>query len=200
MSRIEAGKHGSKKEFITKKATRLFKEKGYSATSMRDLADAIGVEAPSLYNHISGKKEILQGICFKVANQFTEHMDAVEKSNGGALEKIEKIIRFHIKMMLEEYESVYLSDHEWKHLPEPYLSNFKNQRRNYRSRLAGIIKSGIDSGIISDIDPYTAVLTLLSAIGGIESWQRSKKSVDAKVLEENMVKILIRGLSKYANE
>lgn len=196
MAKIVAGKHGSKKDFITKKAVRLFKEKGYSATSMRDLADAIGVEAPSLYNHISGKKEILQEICFKVANQFTDHMDTVEKSEVETLNKIEKIIRFHIKMMLDEYESVYISDHEWKHLPEPYLSNFKNQRRNYRSRLAGIIQKGIDDKKITDIDPYTAVLTLLSAVGGIESWQRSKKSVDAKVLEENMVKILINGLKK----
>ena len=195
MAKIAAGKHGSKKEFIAKKAARLFKEKGYSATSMRDLADAIGVEAPSLYNHISGKKEILQEICFNVANLFTDHMDAVEKSEGEALEKIEKIIRFHIKMMFDEYESVYLSDHEWKHLPEPYLSNFKNQRRNYRLRLAGIIKSGMDANKIANLEPYTAVLTILSAVGGIESWQRSKKSVDAKVLEENMVKILIGGLN-----
>ena len=162
---------------------------------MRDLADAIGVEAPSLYNHISGKNEILQEICFKIANLFMDHLDKVEKSSGEVLEKLETIMRFHIKMMLEEYESVYISDHEWKHLPEPYLSNFKNQRRSYRLRLAIIIQQGIAEGKIMELDPYTAVLTMLSAIGGIETWQRSKKSVEASVLEENIVKILINGLS-----
>ena len=83
---------------------------------------------------------------------------------------------------------------EWKHLPEPFLSDFKTQRRNYRSRLAAILQKGIDNKEIGVINPYVAVLTILSAISGIESWQRSGKKVDAISLEENMVKILIEGL------
>ena len=61
------------------------------------------------------------------------------------LNRIESIIRFHISMMIEEYEIVHISDHEWKHLPEPYLTDFKNQRRNYRSKLAGLLQKGIDT-------------------------------------------------------
>ncbi len=194
MGRIVPGRYGTKKDVITKKASRLFKEKGFSATSMRDLAEAIGIEAPSLYNHISGKSEILQEICFKVANLFTSHLNEVETGNIPVLQKIDRIIRFHIHMMLDEYESVYISDHEWKHLREPYLSNFKNQRRNYRARVAAIILEGIERREIKNIDPYVAVLTMLSAIGGIEMWQRSKKSVDAKTLEENIVCIFIEGI------
>jgi TetR/AcrR family transcriptional regulator, cholesterol catabolism regulator len=194
MSKIIPGKFGSKKELITHSASRLFKEKGFSATSMRDLAEAIGVEAPSLYNHISSKSEILQEICFRIANVFNAHITEVENNKQSIIQKLEAIIRFHIRMMIDEYESVYLSDHEWKHLPEPYLSNFKNQRRLYRKRLAGIVQQGIDHKEIKNIDPYIVVLTILSAVGGIESWQRSNKSIDAKSLEEAMVKILIQGI------
>ena len=64
-------------------------------------------------------------------------------------------------MMIDEYESVYISDHEWKHLPEPFLSDFKNQRRNYRSRLAAILQKGIDEKEICAVNPYVAVLTIL---------------------------------------
>ena len=199
MAKIVVAKNGTKKEAITKKASRLFKEKGYSATSMRDLADAIGIEAPSLYNHISGKKEILQEICFKVANLFNEHLAKIELSEQSILEKIELIIRFHINMMLQEYESVYISDHEWKHLPEPYLSNFKCQRKSYRARLALIIQLGVQKKELKNADPYVVVLTILSAIGGIESWQRSKNNVDARALEENMVSLLIEGIKNHTN-
>jgi hypothetical protein len=97
-------------------------------------------------------------------------------------------------MMLDQYEYVYISDHEWRHLPEPYLSNFLNQRRSYRKRLGDLIDSGIARMEIRPIDAYVAVLTLLSAISGIESWQRSRKSTSAEVLEENMVRYLIDGL------
>ncbi|MBA2250075.1 MAG: TetR/AcrR family transcriptional regulator [Chitinophagaceae bacterium] len=196
MPRILTTKHGTKKGVITKKASRLFKEKGFSATSMRDLAEAIGVEAPSLYNHFGSKNEILQEICFRIANLFNTHLNEVEMHIQPDLAKIETIIRFHINMMLNEYESVYVSDHEWKHLPEPYLSNFKNQRRGYRARLAEIIMAGIKNKELKKVDPYVAVLTILSAIGGIEIWRLSKKNTDAKLLEQNMVAILIHGL-KY---
>jgi len=163
---------------------------------MRDLAEHVGVEAASLYNHIQSKSEILQAICFRVANEFISHLDAVQSSSECILKKMEMIIRFHIRMMMDQYEYVYISDHEWRHLPEPYLSNFLNQRRNYRKSLADLIEQGISRGEIKQIEPYVAVLTFLSAISGIESWQRSRKSVSAEVLENNMVRYLIEGLKK----
>jgi AcrR family transcriptional regulator len=194
MTKIIVGKNNSKKDVITQKASGLFREKGFAATSMRDIAGAIGIEAPSLYNHIESKNEILKDICFRIARLFTSYLREVELSTQSSLLKIENIIRFHISMMIEEYESVYISDHEWKHLPEPFLSDFKAQRRNYRSRLSAILQRGIDNKEIWAIDPNIAVFTILSAISGIESWQRSGKKMDAKLLEENMVVFLVEGL------
>jgi AcrR family transcriptional regulator len=195
MSRIRNRKNSTKKEVIIEMASKLFREKGFGASSMRDLAGQVGVEAASLYNHIRSKAEILQAICFKVANEFMSRLEAVEGSPDATLKKLENIIRFHIHMMLEQYEFVYISDHEWRHLPEPYLSNFLNQRRSYRKRLSDLIGDGIARSEIRDIEPYVAVLTILSAISGIESWQRSRKSTSAEVLEENIVKYLIGGLT-----
>ncbi len=198
MAKIIPGKNGSKKDVIMQKASLLFMRKGFTATSMRDIASAIGVEAPSLYNHIESKHEILKDICFRVAGLFTAYLREVELSSQSSLSKIEYIIRFHISMMIEEYESIYISDHEWKHLPEPFLNDFKNQRQAYRTRIAVILQNGIDNREVNDIDPSVAVLTILSAINGIESWQRSRKKIDSKLLEENMVTILTRGLSYQA--
>jgi AcrR family transcriptional regulator len=194
MGKIITGKSGSKKDVITRKASSLFRKKGFTATSMRDIAKSIGVEAPSLYNHIQSKNEILKDICFRIAKRFTDYLREIELSPKSNLAKIENIIRFHILMMIDEFESVHISDHEWKHLHEPFLTDFKNQRRNYRSRLAAILQKGIDSKEINAVDPYVAVLTILSAVTGIEGWQKSGKRIDAKLLEENMIKILIEGL------
>lgn len=196
MAKIQGRKNSTKKEVIIEKASRLFREKGFGAASMRDLAEHVGVEAASLYNHIQSKSEILQTICFKVANEFLSNLDAVEASHQSTLKKMETIIRLHIRMMLDQYEYVYIADHEWRHLPEPYLSNFLNQRRNYRKRLGDIVEEGMAKGEMKAIDPYTAVLVILSAISGIDSWQRSRKSTSAESLEANMVKFLIEGLKK----
>jgi AcrR family transcriptional regulator len=196
MGKIKLYKDGTKKDVIITKASHLFKDKGFSATSMRDLAENVGVEAASLYNHIRSKSEILQEICFKVANKFMSNMEEIDASNRTAIEKIEAILRFHIRQMVDYYEEVYVSDREWKHLTDPYLSNFQGQRRIYRQRMASIIDQGIRNGEIQNIDAPTAVLIILHAVSGIESWHRSKKKINAELLENNMVTIMIEGLKK----
>ena len=89
MAKIKSGKNASKKDIILKKAALLFKTKGFNAASMRELAEAVGVEAPSLYNHIGSKSELLQAICFKVAIEFTTQLDETENINTGITNKIE---------------------------------------------------------------------------------------------------------------
>ncbi len=174
----------------------MFREKGFAATSMRDLAESVGIEAASLYNHISSKNEILESICFEVANRFNMNMDSIEPGNQKSIQKIETLLRFHIRQMVDHFEEVTVSDREWKHLDEPYLSNFHNQRRGYRKRFAAIIEDGIKKGEMRRIDASTAVLILLHAVNGIESWHRSNARINAQELEDNMVMIMVDGLRK----
>jgi AcrR family transcriptional regulator len=196
MARIQTEKDVSRKEVILKAAAKLFREKGYKAASMRDLAVKVGVEAASLYNHIRSKAELLHDICFDVANIFFEHIASVEASDATALGKLETLLRFHIQQMLDNYEEVSVSDREWRYLAEPYLSNYQNQRRSYRRRLAAIVQQGIEQGQINKIDASTAVLIIMHAVGGIESWHRSTHKVSGEELQENMLTILIEGLKK----
>jgi AcrR family transcriptional regulator len=196
MARIRTGKDGSRKGVIVKAAATLFLEKGYKAASMRDLAERVGVEAASLYNHIRSKTELLHDICFDVANVFWEHFNKIEVSDARPIEKLETLLRFHIRQMIENFEEVYISDREWRYLTDPYLSNFQNQRRNYRKRFAAIIDQGIANGEINRIDASTAVLIVLHAVSGIESWHRSTHKISGEELEENMITILIDGLKK----
>lgn len=190
-------KKASKKELILRKASAMFREKGFAATSMRDLAESVGIEAASLYNHIRSKNEILEAICFDVANRFNTNMDLIESGQQKSITKVETLLRFHIRQMIENYEEVYVSDREWKHLEEPYLSNFQNQRRHYRKKFAGIIEEGIQKNEIRRIDAPTAVLIMLHAVSGIESWHRSKAKINAEELEDNMLMIMIDGLRKH---
>ncbi|MGN6616866.1 MAG: TetR/AcrR family transcriptional regulator [Ilyomonas sp.] len=196
MARIKTDKDLSRKDVIVKAAAVLFHERGYKAASMRDLAEKVGVEAASLYNHIRSKTELLHDICFVVANRFWEHMNQAESSKEPAIAKIEELLRFHIREMVYNFEEVYVSDREWRHLTDPYLSNYRNQRRTYRKRFAGIIEEGIKQNEIKKIDAATAVLIMLHAISGIESWHRSKQKISAEELEENMITIMIDGLRK----
>lgn len=196
MAKIKAVANGSKKDAIVKKAASLFRHKGFKASSMRELAEKVGVEAPSLYNHIGSKSELLQHICFNVANEFTLQLQQLEETQQSVVKKLEQLIRFHIKMMLLSYDELYVANHEWKHLEDPYLSNFLSQRKLYESRMVQLVKEGVRQKELKNIHPYVAVLTILSAVRGLEFWQRHKKDIPADVLENNMVNQLLNGLTK----
>ena len=83
----------SRKEQIIKIAQNMFREKGYAGTSMRDLANAVGIEAASLYNHIKSKSELLHELVFNVANRFMVKLDEIESEEISSLQKMEKILR-----------------------------------------------------------------------------------------------------------
>ena len=194
MAKIKATLNGTRKDAIIQSAAALFRRKGFKASSMRELAEEIGVEAPSLYNHIGSKGELLQHICFKIAGDFTKNLQLLEEPGQSVIQKIEQLIRFHIRIMLQEYDEVFVANHEWKHLEEPFLSEFLNQRKLYEKRMTELIREGISKKELKDIHPHVAVLTILSAVRGIEFWQRHKKEITAKELEENMVDHLLNGL------
>jgi AcrR family transcriptional regulator len=187
-------KKASKKDLIVQKAASMFREKGFPATSMRDLAESVGIEAASLYNHIQSKSEILQQIIFRISDDCNHHLATLDKPNLSSLEKIESIIRFHIQMMLHRFEDYHVMINEWIHLEAQPLAEFINQRRQYVQTLESYINEGIAAKKIKPILPYVAVLTILSAVRGLEFWHRSQKSYSPQELEENMVTYLISGL------
>lgn len=189
-------KKASKKELIIQKASAMFREKGFPATSMRDLAESVGIEAASLYNHIQSKSEILQEIIFRAANECNVNLNEIESVGQPAGKKIEALIRFHIRMMMHHFDEYYVMVNEWNHLTEPYLTNFTTQRRNYVQRLEALIHEGIRNRELRPVMPYVAMLTILSSVRGLEFWHRSNKKVSPEEIEDNMVNYLIYGLKK----
>ncbi|MES2645453.1 MAG: TetR/AcrR family transcriptional regulator [Bacteroidota bacterium] len=184
----------ARKAQIQAKAVSLFSEKGYNASSMRHLAENMGMEAASLYNHINSKQDLLHEICFSIAAAFVKQLDELEKSNQTEVEKVEQIIRFHIQMMLEQFEKMYVSNRDWKHLKEPYLSAYVGERRNYEKRFSAIIEKGIEKQLFAERNTYVTVLTILSAVRGIEFWHKSKKRISAGELENELTSLLMAGI------
>lgn len=174
----------------------MFREKGFPATSMRDLADVVGLEAASLYNHIKSKSEILQEIIFRIANDCNVHLESLEDNGMSNTKKIESLIRFHVQMMLNRFDDYCVMINEWIHLTEPYLTNFTTQRRNYVQKMESIIQEGVTNKEMKPVSPYVAMLTILSSVRGLEFWHRSNKKISPQVMEDNMVNYLINGLKK----
>jgi AcrR family transcriptional regulator len=196
MAKIRTSEKNNKKDIIQTEAVKLFREKGYRAASMRDLAAKVGVEAASLYNHIQSKNELLNNICFEVAKNFTSNIEEVENDKLPVIQKIEKLLRFHVHEMVHNYEQVYVSEREWRNMDEPDLGEYRELRRSYRKRFATIVQQGIDKKELKAIDGNTAVMIFLNAINAVDQWHRIIHKVDSRDLEDQMIAILIEGVKK----
>jgi len=175
-------------------AATLFRTRGFSASSMRVLAEKMGVEAPSLYNHIGSKSELLRNICFRIANEFLNNMKQVQQLKSDERSKIEAIIRFHIFMMLNHYDEVYVANHEWRQLEDIYRTDFLNLRKQYEQQFIQIISQGIKKGELKKVNPSIAVLVILSAVRGLEFLNLKKKQLDTPNLTTEITDHLIKGL------
>jgi TetR/AcrR family transcriptional regulator, cholesterol catabolism regulator len=196
MAKIKTLINGTKKDVILKNASALFRKKGFKATSLRELAETMDIEAPSLYNHIGSKSELLEEICFSVAKDFTEYMNTIMASKDDAVEKISKLIRFHIQKMYTDFDNVFVSNHEWKQLQKKQLTEFLSQRKAYESAFIEIINEGIKKRFFKTLHPQITVLTILSAVRGLEFLHDHKNEYGIESLEENMVQHLLTGIIK----
>jgi len=149
----------TKKEQIHQAAAKLFQEKGYQAASMRDLAKAVGLQVSSLYSHLGKKEEVLQKMCFDNAHRFVQGMDAINAQAISNLEKIRLLIRLHIQIAIENPTSITVFNDEWKHLSEPFLTDFLELRKQYETQFKSIIKAGIAAQEFQQVQPTIAFIS-----------------------------------------
>lgn len=193
---INISKEKTKRQIIFEAAAKLFRDKGYSATSMRDLAETVHLKASSLYNHIGSKEEILRDICFENARRFHAEMQKVEQLSVSAAEKVQILLRVHIEIATEDVTSVTAFNDEWRHLSEPYLSEFKAMRRDYEARFQAIIEEGIQKGEFKNLDAFTTLYTIFSSVRWLYDWYKPERNVTPDELYERMAALLMQGLSK----
>ncbi len=188
----------SRKEQIFRTAAELFREKGYVASSMRDLAQKLGIEAASLYSHIRSKEEILYNICLNMAAEFRKSLEEVEKHKGiTASEKFRRGIIGHVQVMAKDLTASAVFMNEHRHLSQPYLRDFLLLRINYINRFKSIIEEGVKSGEFkSNIDVKLAVMTLFSSFNWMPQWYQPGGVIDSVELGRQFTDMLVLGLKK----
>lgn len=187
----------SRKEQVIRSAAELFKEKGYAASSMRDLAQKLGIEAASLYSHIKSKEEILQTLCFDMAAEFRESLEKVENQNVSASEKLSLGIVGHVNVMARDLTASAVFMNEHRHLSNPYLRDFLLLRINYINRFKSIIEEGVAKGEFKkNIDTKLAVMTLFSSLNWMPMWYSPEGSIEPKELGQQLANMLVNGLKQ----
>jgi len=189
----------NRKEQITETAAKLFRKKGYIATTMRDLAAELGIEAASIYHHVKSKEELLETICFDMASKFILNVKEVNDIYFNAEDKLRLAIKLHIQTITENQNQSAVFLQEWRNLSELNLSKFKMLRDQYENQFTVIIIDGENEDIFDFIDKKFAVLSILSTINFVNEWYNPKGKMNAAEIADKLSNFILSGLRKKAN-
>ena len=183
----------SRKEEIKKAAARLFRKRGFKATSMRDIAEAVGIKAASIYNHIKSKQELLSDLLMEIATIFTKEMETIQNTSLNAQQKLERLIALHVRLTIEHTDAIALIAGEWVHLEATEKQQYITLRDDYESHFTAIIEQGKTEGLFKNIDTEIILFSTLSTLRWLYSWYSRNRSFNPIELEQQITACLMNG-------
>jgi len=186
----------AKRDELTRIAARLFAERGYQGTSLADLAQALGVQKPSLYHHIESKEDLLWDVAQEGAAAFHAALDGVPATDRPA-ERIREALRAHLSVVAGQLDVATVFVREWRFLSGERREQFVAERRRYEERIRELFREGVDgSELRTDLDVATAALLFLSAANWAYTWLRP--GADTDELADRLYAVLLDGMRGYA--
>jgi AcrR family transcriptional regulator len=189
----------SRKAQIDRTATALFRARGFAATSMRELATELGLEAGSLYSHIKSKEEILHRVCFGLAGEFFAGFEqAVMPQNQPLAQQLRQAIEAHVRVLTRDAAASAVFLHEWRHLSEPARTEFLALRERYEAQFRALVQRGLDTGELAAPDAAFATLTLLASLNWLPTWYRPDGKLSPDEIAHRLAEQLLGGLTYRA--
>jgi len=191
----EPGSSPTPREAIIDVAVRLFGEKGYNATTMRDIAKAVGILPGSLYAHIDSKETLLIEIVEKGIERFL----AIDRLLAASEESPEARMRIaiceHIKVVAENPERTLVVFHQWRFLSGPNRARAIAMRRRYAKAFMKIVNDGIANRDFNPkLDARLTVFGILGALNWAPEWYSPSGPMSAEEIGQKMADSLINGL------
>lgn len=168
---------------VVRAAGRLFADRGYHGTSMRDLGKELGLLGSSLYSHVSSKQDLLVEVVEEGARLFEESAERALAVAGKASDRLDALIAGHVDVVIENIDVARTFLNEARVLDAAHRSRIVHARDHYEEAFRGVIRDGKRDGSFSaDVDPKTASIFILSILNAVERWYRPDGPLDRDAL------------------
>ncbi len=175
----ETGKVGkTKRERITQKAielvaSELFARKGFGATSLDDIAEALGATKGALYYHVRNKEEILRLIYLTVLTASEEPLRRIVEADLPPLEKLRRAVEHQTAVAADRSPAITVFYRDQHHLTGPFAREIILRKKAYERYFERIIEEGQASGVFQPgIDSKIATYGLLGMCNWLSQWYR----------------------------
>ncbi|HVB81218.1 MAG TPA: TetR/AcrR family transcriptional regulator [Candidatus Binataceae bacterium] len=158
----------STKSRITSGAGYLFVRNGYHGTSMRDVADSVGLRASSLYRHVKSKQELLHRVLDRLMDEALEGARAALAGEESPEQCIGLLVRANI--CLARPSETALLQSELRNLERRYRDQIVRKQNQYRRLWVSVLQRGVEQGIFRIEDPKLAFFGIIGALNYVENW------------------------------
>ena len=166
---------------ILEHATRLFAERGYDGTTLQDIADAIGITRPGLYNYISSKEQLLAALVRDVTENTAHIVRAARlRTDLSSAEKLRTVVRALVLQRAGAPERFRVLERTEAALPEEVAALHLKARREVLAEMRTIIEEGVSRGEFRPRDERLAALSIIGMCNWVAWWFRpGRDSIDA---------------------
>ena len=159
-------------EHIYRVAAQIMCQKGYEATSMNDIADAVGLTKAGVYHYIRGKETLLFEIMSYAMDMVDLDVAAPAREIADAEQRLRSILERHTRRILEVGGAVTLLLDEMWALKPTHRRIIKSRKRSYFDLIHGTLLRLAEEGKLRDICPTVATFSLLGILNWISRWYR----------------------------
>jgi AcrR family transcriptional regulator len=197
-STATGGEGPSRRQELLAIAARLFAERGFKNTTVRDIADAAGILSGSLYHHFDSKESIVDELLDSFQQALWREYDAIEASDLSPRQKLEAVVRtsfdaidrHHSEVAIFQTDAAYLSSFE----RFAYLGE-RNTR--FRTLWTGLLRQGVASGELrADLNVELVYRFLRDTVWVAVRWYRPGGDLTPEQVADQYLHILLEGIER----
>lgn len=184
------------REKIFAEAVKMFRQKGYHAASMQNIADAVGLQKGSLYHYIASKEELLFKIFERSTGALTQQLEDIIASKDSPVEKLRRAIEAHLIALCEQLDiySVYLS--ERRALSGRSHTKVRAEAEKHARLLEKILQQGIERKDFRALDTKMVSLGILGMCNWLYQWYSPEGRLSPQEISVIFTELVVSGLTR----
>jgi TetR/AcrR family transcriptional regulator, cholesterol catabolism regulator len=175
-------------------ATRLFRTRGFHATSMQDLGEALGMNRGSLYHYIDGKDDLLWMVLTRAFDLLEARVLPILASGAPPLDRLRRAIHEHLRVAADHADELSLVQIELRSLAPERRAEMIHRRDAYEAQWRAAISEGIADGSLRPFDVSLAGIGILSACNWFTQWYRPDGALSVDEVAERLCDLFLTGL------
>ena len=184
-----------RREQLIRAALEVFQEKGFHATTVRDIGRAAGLTQGTIYNYVRSKEDILFLVCDRVIAQYISSMEEAAAATGDPAARLREALRGVTRVMIEQKSAILLVYHDSHNLDRRSLRSLLARVQDWITQFERLVADGLGRESLpkTRLSLLTNIVTFLPALIALRAWSLPKDLTNDQYAD-GLVEFMMRGL------